>query len=453
MTIIISILWFLIFNKLLFFWLWLWQLKEYHLGRFKAHFETQKLKKIVSCLWRPKFPKPTKKALAIIFYGLLLEASILIRFPLWLAIISMPLVIALSFLFFESIAHILKNKILEKAKQKREQFKNLLVIGITGSYGKTSTKEFLATILADKFHPVKSCEAGAKQFNRVKVLKTKKHINAEIGIAQTILKELKPEHEIFIAEIGAYKRGKIREVCQILQPKIGILTGINEQHMSTFGSQENIIKAKYELIESLPPDGLAVFNGNNKYCRDLYQKTAVAKKLIQAPADGFMAENVLMAQSTAEALGMNPEEIARASEKIKSPIQIKKGINGLNIIDSTYSANPDGVIAHLEYLKTLPGRKIIVMPCLIELGQAARQIHQRIGESIAQICDLAIITTQDYFEEIKKAAIANGMPEENILFLKKSNQILEKIQTSTNSGDVVLLESRMSPKLINLLWK
>ena len=107
----------------------------------------------------------------------------------------------------------------------------------------------------------------------------------------------------------------------------------------------------------------------------------------------------------AKALGMTEKEIASVAKKIKNRIpgiQLKKGINGLTIIDATYSANPDGVIGHLDYLKTLPGKKIIIMPCLIELGKASKNVHKRIGEKIGEICDLAIITTKDRFKEISK---------------------------------------------------
>ncbi len=141
-----------------------------------------------------------------------------------------------------------------------------MVIGITGSYGKTSTKEILYTILAEKF-------------GENKVLKTKEHQNSEVGVSQCILNDLKPEHKIFVCEMASYNRGGIKLLCDIAKPKIGILTGINEQHMSTQGSQENIIKTKYELIESLPQDGLSIFNGENFYCLELYQKTKIKKRI------------------------------------------------------------------------------------------------------------------------------------------------------------------------------
>ena len=109
----------------------------------------------------------------------------------------------------------------------------------------------------------------------------------------------------------------------------------------------------------------------------------------------------------ARELGMTEEEISKGVNKIENKfggIKIKKGINGINIIDATYSANPDGVIAHLEYLKNFSGKKIIVMPCLIELGKASKEVHRRIGKKIAEVCDLAIITTKDRFKEIKEGS-------------------------------------------------
>ncbi|MDI6883017.1 MAG: UDP-N-acetylmuramoyl-tripeptide--D-alanyl-D-alanine ligase [Patescibacteria group bacterium] len=476
LVIIIVFLWIIIFSKSLFFWLWLWQLKEYHFGRFRAHFESQRVRKIISSFWRIKFPKATKKIIVISITGIFLEILVLFYafslenknfyFLLLISLILAPIIFSLLVLVFQIPTWILRKIILKKAQKKIEKYKKLLVIGITGSYGKTSTKEFLAEILSQRF----------------KVLKTAEHINAEIGIAKTILKELTQDYEIFIAEIGAYERGKIKEVCRILKPKIGILTGISEQHLSTFGSQENIIKAKFELIESLPEDGLAIFNGNNKYCQELYKRTVITKKITSSSDNTFQAiaknllpwdaENFLMASLSAEALGMNSKEIAGAAKKIKSQIEIKKGANGLYIIDSTYSANPNGLISHLEYLKSwgnppsprLPpspfglrrasrrARKIIVMPCLIELGKASKEIHQRIGEKIAEICDLAIITTKDYFKELKQGFRKVGFPEERILLIEKPKKIFEKIKSFSRPNDIILLESRLPQVLIKMLY-
>ena len=256
-NIFVVAIWLIVFIKQLLFWLWLWQLKEYHRGRFKAHFEAQKIKKIVSSFWRLKYPKFTKKIIFLFLICFLAEILLILYFSFVWVIILTIIFIPLIFLSFQIPSAIWRKILINKAEEKRLKFKNLLVIGITGSFGKTSTKEFLATILSEKF----------------KVLKTREHQNSEVGMSQCILHELKQEHEIFVCEMGAYNKGGIKLLCDIAKPKIGILTGINEQHMATFGSQENIIKTKYELIESLPEDGIAFFNARNKYCLELYQKT------------------------------------------------------------------------------------------------------------------------------------------------------------------------------------
>ena len=540
MFFLLGVFWFTRTAKNLLFWIYLWQLKEYHIGRFLDHFRTQKGKSLllnplqiyklffiglfivgVSQKWvspvfililvlflvyfieslvffngisgkRVKIPTLTVKTSILISAGMI----ILVLFPLitfwifrdifWYAVallvfdIFCPVIVSFIVLFFQPFAFLMKKRILKRAKLKREEFKKLLVIGITGSYGKTSTKEFLATILSQKFS----------------VLKTKEHINAEIGIAQTILKELKHEHQIFITEIGAYEKGKIKEVCEMLQPKFGVLTGINEQHMATFGSQNNIVAGKYELIRSLPQNGAAFFNGDNEFCQKLYEKTDEKKKIvfstpgrsskiIETPdllasdilvekesvsfkvisKDGDKAgfklnllgaqniENILLAAVVAKELGMSLEEIAKTCQRVKPDeggMKLKKGISDVNIIDSTYSSNPNGVISHLEYLKIWPGRKIIIMPCLIELGKASKEVHKRIGKKIAEVCDLAIITTEDRFEDIESGAIKAGK-KKNILLMENPLEILEKIKSFCQPTDVILLEGRLPKQLINLL--
>jgi len=488
MFFVLSLFWFIRTAKVVLFWIYLWQLKEYHIGRFLDHFRTSKGKKLIFhplqlfkivllglFLFTPlsvlilfliyfieslfsfkslfgrklKLPVLTKKTILLIFIGLIVATLfpfvlfLVIKNIFWFAFgllifdIFAPKITSLIVLSFQPLVVLFRNQVLKKAKEKREKFKNLLVIGITGSYGKTSTKEFLNEILSKKF----------------KVLETKQHVNAEIGIAKTILDNLKKNHEIFIAEIGAYNKGKIKQVCDIIKPKIGILTGINEQHMATFKSQENIVKAKFELIKSLPKEGKAFFNGNNKFCQKLYKKTRLKKKIvfsdqskipkIRVSSDLWAkdikvgkedisfkvfskdkssaefkvkllgsqsVENILLATAVAKELGMSLKEIAKACQGIKSEqggIEIKKGKSGLNIINSSYSANPEGVISHLDYLETWQDKKIkkiIVMPCLIELGKASKEVHKRIGERIGEVCDLAIITTKDRFKEIKAGA-------------------------------------------------
>lgn len=510
MKALISVLWLLIFTKKLFFWSWLWQLKEYHFGRFKAHFQTEKGKKLIlnkllilklfllggivyyfsfflyflvlvfllesifvlkQILFKSlKVPVLTKKTFLILICGIFLEFLILyylVRlngakyyFSLLFLDIFAPLFFSGLVLSFQPVTLFWRKRLIEKAKKKREKFKDLLVIGITGSYGKTSTKEFLAEILSQKFN----------------VLKTKKHQNSEVGISQCILNDLKKEHQIFVCEMGAYNKGGIKLLCEIARPKIGIITGVNEQHLAVFGSMENLLSAEggKELIESLPKEGFVVLNGNNKYCRELYQKVNLKKKLagkdikaqnievkkefLSFKIDSvnfkinllgeFWIENILMAILVAKELGMNLKEISKACQKIKplpGAMKLIKTKSKLNIIDATYSANPNGVISHLEYLKLWRGKKVIVMPCLIELGEASERVHKNISQKIREICDLAIITTKECFPFLKKEA------KEKVIFLQDSEKIFKKIKKYSGKEDIILLESRVPGKLLDLL--
>ncbi len=487
--IVIAICWFFVSTKLLFFWLWLWQLKEYHLGRFKAHFETQKSKKLFFSLHSIRYPKITGKTILILFSGILLEffiLSYLFSFQgylfyllLLISIILMPIIFSFLILFFQIPTVIFKKWVLEKARKKAEKFsaQGGLIIGIAGSYGKSSTKEFLATILSVRF----------------KVLKTRKNINSEIGIAKTILEELRPEHQVFIAEIGAYERGKIKEDCKMVQPKIGILTGINEQHLSIFGSQENIIKAKFELIENLTKDGIAILNGKNKYIKKRFKGQESKVKSIETEKDIWAedirvekefvyfkvktkdnhsadfkvnllgrqnVENLLLAISCARELGMSLKEISDAALKIKPEQGGMKFLKKLVcwpagerpvVIDSSYSANPTGVMADLDYLQIYKEKKTIIMPCLIELGKSSGKIHKEIGKKIGEICYSAIITTKDKFKEIKEGALESGMKEENII-LEENPEKIVKIIKSFNQKNILLLESRLPKRVSELCF-
>ena len=563
---IIAFLWLVRTIKFILFWIYLWQLKEYHIGRFIDHFSTDKGKTLVFgaisivklillifllidsvfltlvfyvlfavwaiesllfiySIFTKTFKRPvvTKKTVFLTSTSILLVILYAVfaynyndvlgfTFSILLFDILTPLLISAVVLLFQPFFVLARNGILKKAAKKISTFKNLTVIGITGSYGKTSTKEFLTTILASKFN----------------VLSTPEHKNSEIGIAQTILQSLNEKHKIFIVEMGSYSKGGIKLLCDIVKPRIGIVTGVNEQHLATFGSLENLLSAEggRELAESLPKNGLIILNGDNKYCLDLYKKTGINKKTkapilekigarpstqdlsalvytvkkdtvdsdiwtedVEARKDSlhFIAicqdkeiahfdvsvlgkqnvQNLLGAILIAKELGMNLEEISIACKNIRQEqagMTLKKGLYGLNVIDSSYSSNPDGVMADLDYLNIfgqnllsldnfIQAKKVIVMPCLIELGSKSKEIHRQIGKKIAEVCDLAIITTKDRFDDIKSGAIEYSMPADKILLCDKPADIVNIITTFCKEGDAVLLEGRVPGELIRLLYR
>ena len=539
MLFFLNILWLVRTSKYVLFWLYLWQLKEYHLGRFADHFRSRKGRKLVfnnfllaklflagffiiipqffsfwfsilsivyvvesllffRQIYKKTFIRPVKTAKimflgAVCFLGVFAFLYFVLPInaeniqPAWLLIFDIltPALVSAVVFVFQPFFVLIRNFYLLKAGKElsrvagsRPAGKNLKVIAITGSYGKTSTKEFLTTILSKKF----------------KVLSTSKHQNAEIGIAKCILDDLKPEHEIFIAEVGAYNKGKVEQVCNMIRPSIGIVTGVNEQHLSLFGSMKNLLMAEGggELAKCLNPKGFLALNGDNKYCVDLGKKTNKNVKFytekkgkidsdvyaenIEAETEklSFMAfnknretahfnvkvlgrhnvQNLLGAVLVANELGMNMGEISKACEDIQQEqggMVLKKEEHGINLIDSSYSANPDGVLADLDYLSLFEGKKIIVMPCLIELGKKSSEIHEKIGEKIGRVCDIAIITGSEKFAEIRKGALWAGMKEKNIILQDNPEEIHSMITLYCKSGDAVLLEGRVPTQLINLL--
>ncbi|MEK7610904.1 MAG: UDP-N-acetylmuramoyl-tripeptide--D-alanyl-D-alanine ligase [Patescibacteria group bacterium] len=309
------------------------------------------------------------------------------------------------------------------------EHKNLLVIGITGSYGKTTVKEILATVLATKYE----------------VLATPKSYNTLFGIAGIINMKLKPEHEVFIVEMGAYKKGEIAELCRMVRPKIGIITGITNQHLERFGSLENIVEAKSELIQSLPEEGLAVFNLYSQPCVELYLKTIINKVgysriskphgveadlqaeiissspessefrvkqdtyTLNLPADHNVS-NALAAIAVGTYLGLTEEEIRHGLFKVSPPehrLQLIHGPENSLIIDDAYSSNPEGARAAIKLITRLPNYpKIIVTPGIVELGKQQFEENKKLGELIAENFDYAVIVNKT-----NRAALLQGIRE------------------------------------------
>jgi UDP-N-acetylmuramoyl-tripeptide--D-alanyl-D-alanine ligase len=271
--------------------------------------------------------------------------------------------------------------------------------------------------------------------------------------------------------MGAYNKGGIKLLCDIADPQIGILTGINNQHLATFGSQENIVKAKFELIEYVKDFAVLnwdnfliqkhkikkdnIFKSSYKEKQDIYAENIKVFKdhlefdvIINDKRENFSINvlgkqnisNILTATITANKLGMSLKEIKEAVKKIKP--EFGGMTHRKNFLDATYSSNANAVIAHLDFLKNWKGKKVIIMPCLIELGTESKRIHEEIGKKINEICDLAIITTQDQFQTIKNQA------KDKVIFESDINKIIELIKKYNSKEDIILLESRVPKKII-----
>lgn len=380
---------------------------------------------------------PTKKALII--YTLNLIALYFVKDPSLIYLLS-PLTLTALVVVFMPLSKAGKERVIAKAKLKREAMKDLVVIGITGSYGKSSTKEMLYELLKDKF-----C-----------TLKTPKNINTDIGVARHLLANLKSEHQVYVVEMGAYRIGEIKNICKFAKPKIGILTAIAPQHISLFGSLQNIKIAKSELIQAVPEGGLAIINVDSLEGKDVADHTKVKtetytkssefkyKADLNAP---FLYTNLHAASLAAKELGMTDDEIQTAITKLDksiSPIKFRNGINQSQILDDSYNSNPQGFAEAIKLAdKTkASGRKILLTRGMIELGEISDQEHEKIAHLAAQIFDEVIITKP----EIKKPFAKNI---QNLKYIKKADDLIHYLQNNLAHGDLLLIENRQPPIVIN----
>lgn len=335
--------------------------------------------------------------------------------------------------------------------------KGLKVIGITGSYGKTSVKDFLYQILRKNYS----------------VLKTPESYNTLFGIVKVVDLELDDSYDFFICEMGAYKIGEIKELCETVEPDHAILTGINEQHLERFGSIENTIQAKFELVECTDPKGHVVVNGNSpnvlenyeKYKKDSYvygkEDEGFYLKNIETGADGSTfdiyldgksysaktnligesnLENILAASTMSYLLGMEPEKIVEAIKDIKPVphrLELKEWDNGLLVIDNAYSSNVTGFKAALNLLNKFENKiKILATPGIVELGDKTESVHEELGKLAESICDKIILVGESNRTKALEYGINNP---KKATFIKSIKDLHKNIKSPKDS--VVLIEN------------
>jgi len=430
-------------------------------------------------------PEKTVKGVLIVFLTiliclawpiyLLMIASLTGYFFLALAWMSLlaPLINVLIIALFYPLTLFSKALVLSRARRKIAQAQGLRIIGITGSYGKSTTKEFLAHILEKKF----------------RVLKTPGNTNTEIGVAQIILRHLKPEHEVFIVEAGAYKKGEIKKICRMVAPRMAVITAVKDSHLALFGSLEQIKQTKFELIESLPSFGTAFFNTGNEGAHDLSKraKTLELAKIItysavgeadlqatdmQESSDGLQfkvkgvhfstavpgrhnVSNILGALAVGLELGMTLQEMAEEVKTLKlreHTLSVLHPSGDLTIIDDTYNANPDGVMAALDYLNTYRDKqKIMVFPGMQELGAKSAAEHRRIAKRIAEVCDYAYFTSLDFARPLKEALREKNFSD--YLFINQDQKKLLRLlrdRLASRPGALLLI-SRGSEQVLKKL--
>ncbi|MCM1337996.1 MAG: UDP-N-acetylmuramoyl-tripeptide--D-alanyl-D-alanine ligase [Candidatus Amulumruptor caecigallinarius] len=310
----------------------------------------------------------------------------------------------------------INGRFVEDARRILRSMPELKVVGITGSYGKTSTKHFLTRILAEKYD----------------TLMTPGSYNTTLGVVRTIRELMKPYTEVFVCEMGAKQPGDIAEICDLVHPSVGIVTAVGEQHLESFGSIDNVQRTKFELVDALPADGLAVVNNDFEKCAERpVSNTECIRYGITAPHGArFTAKDIrysprgteftvvdtqtglelplstalvgecnisdlLAAVIVALRLGVEPQKIAYAVshiEPVEHRLQVKHTPGGITIIDDAYNSNPAGSRMAMEVLRQMTGgRRIVITPGMIELGDKQEELNERLGVHIATAADVAII--------------------------------------------------------------
>ena len=297
---------------------------------------------------------------------------------------------------------------LQRLAAGRVERRRVKVVGVTGSVGKTTTKEITAAVLAARYP----------------VLKNEANYNNEIGLPLTLL-DLTHRHKRAVLEMGMYAQGEIRALCKIARPEMGVVTNVGPSHLERLGSLEAIAAAKAELPESLPPHGFAVLNADDPLvhamasrsrARPLFygvspqadvRATEIASRGLEGVAfrlhwggesarvktvlpGRHIVSSALAAAAVALADGMSLSDVASALGRAHVPLrlQVHKGRGGSTILDDTYNASPSSMTAALDLLAEIPGRHIAVLGDMKELGPAEREGHLAVGRRAAETADV-----------------------------------------------------------------
>jgi UDP-N-acetylmuramoyl-tripeptide--D-alanyl-D-alanine ligase len=336
------------------------------------------------------------------------------------------------------------------------------IIAITGSAGKTTTKELVAHLLSAKY----------------RVLKTPASFNTPLGIARTVNDSLQGQ-EYFVVEMGAYKRGEIAKLCRLVEgPDISVITTVNAQHLERFGSLEATAEAKFEIVEGLKEGGTAVLNfdvaavreragriggisvisfgveseeaelrGSNvvetesgiEFYVQFGGETAHVVTQLMARHN---ATNVLAAIGVGLSCGLELGYMAAAIRQFRPPehrLAPMQAANGVTVLDDAYNANPEGIIGAIEVLgRYAPRRRILVTPGLIEMGKEKAAYHARIGAAAAANVDVAFLVGPKQTADIKEAMIGASFPGASLHVVRGLDEARETLSKILAPGDVIL---------------
>jgi UDP-N-acetylmuramoyl-tripeptide--D-alanyl-D-alanine ligase len=383
-----------------------------------------------------------------------------------LVVVATPELIFVADTVVKPIQTLDNRRFVQRAERKLGEI-SPLVIGITGSFGKTTTKACVAEV-AELRGPAYATPAS---------------FNTYLGVVRAINEGLTTRHRTFIAEMGAYRRGDVAELCELVHPTVGILTAIGPAHLERFGSLDEIEKAKGELAEALPADGTFVTSADDERCLRAAQRTGARVVLFSTAGaadaeltahDIEMAEgttrfmlrgrdgeevvvrskllgrhnvaNLLAAAAAGTSLGMSLDAIGRALARVTPPAHrlapILNRQAGIVVIDDAYNSNPVGAAAALEVLASHQAeRRLLVTPGMVELGEREAEENERFGQHAAEVCDLVVLVGEERSRPIRAGLDAASFPGDRIHVVANASEAEALLARTTRRGDVVLFEN------------
>lgn len=359
-----------------------------------------------------------------------------------------------------------------KAQSKLKSMPNLKIVGITGSYGKTSSKNILSDILNIKYN----------------ALPTPRNLNTYNGLIMTVNNHMDKFTDIFIAEMGAYVKGEIKGLCNLVHPKYGILTTIGTAHLESFGSEENIQTGKFELIESLPSDGIAILNGDdpkqvsynlkNKVktiwiginnedvdvlatdikCNSKGTTFKVKFKSLDKIYDfqtkllgNHNVYNILAAIALGYEFGISIKDLQQSVKTVR-PVEHRlelKRLGNFYMIDDAYNSNPVGAKNATIVLGMMPGIKVVVTPGMIELADKEDECNKEFGRQIADVADYAVLIGEKHTKPIYDGLIEKGFDKDHIIVYNDVRDAYTFINTLTGKKEVYALFENDLPDTYN----
>ena len=403
----------------------------------------------------------------LILFAMLVILSNIFNYQILLPVANVATIFAYFFVYIVTVINkpvegYIRHGFCKKAKTKLKEIPGLKVIGVTGSYGKTSTKYVVNTILSQKYN----------------TLMTPESYNTTMGVVRTINEKLTSMHQLFVCEMGAKYVGDIKEITDIVNPSYGIVTAIGPQHLDTFKSLDNVRKAKLELVDSLTEDGLAFVNREDENIRNSKITKNVVKFGLSKEADYYATNiditergssfdvvipnkepiriktrllgnlnilNIVGAVAIADKLGLTAEEIkvgAKYIRPVPHRLELKQNPNGSIIIDDAYNSNIKGAKMALEVLKSFEHKKrILITPGIVDLGDKHSEINQELGRAAAESSDFIILVGASQAVPIFNGIKEKNYPESNVFIAKNLQEALSKMNEILTRDSVVLLEN------------